>query len=82
MNYLTVSDTVENFVTNSFTWTHAVYSTFQNTHLAPQVYVLVDAHTITYLISPLIKYQNSSFDLKSALGQQNLWLYNILVKIA
>lgn len=77
-----VSDTVENFVTNSFTWTYAVYSTFQNTHLAPQVYVLVDAHTITYLISPLIKYQNSSFDLKSALGQQNLWLYNILVKIA
>lgn len=55
-----VSDTVENFVTNSFTWTHAVYSTFQNTHLAPQVYVLVDAHTFTYLISPLIKYQNSS----------------------
>lgn len=77
-----VSDTVENFVTNSFTWTYAVYSTFQNIHLAPQVYVLVDAHTFTYLISPLIKYQNSSFDLKSALGQQNLWLYNILVKIA
>lgn len=48
------------------------HSTFQNTHLAPQVYVLVDAHTFTYLISPLIKYQNSSFDLKSALGQQNL----------